>query len=57
MWVGTQDKSKLNGYEKSSTHRRTEELIANGVDIKILSEIDFFELMGVDLQEYQGNSK
>ena len=55
--VGTQDKSKLNGYEKSSTHRRTEELIANGVDIKILSEIDFFELMGVDLQEYQGNSK
>ena len=47
--VGTQDKSKLNGYEKSSKHRRAETLIKKGLDIQILSESDFSELIGVDL--------
>lgn len=45
--VGTQDKSKLNGYEKSSKHRKTEALIEENVDIQILSERDFFELMDI----------
>lgn len=44
--VGTQDESKLNGYEKSSKHRRVEELIGKGVAIDILSESDFYELLG-----------
>ena len=42
--VGTQDKSKLNGYEKSSKHRKAEALIEKGVGIEILSEGDFSEL-------------
>ena len=46
--VGTQDKSKLNGYHKSSKHRKTEALINQGVDIQILSEQDFFDLVGID---------
>ena len=47
--VGTQDKSKLKGYDKSSKHRKAEALIEKGVDIQILSESDFSELMGVDI--------
>ena len=39
--VGTQDRKKLNGYEKSSKHRKAESLIYQGVDIQILSESDF----------------
>ena len=46
--VGTQDRSKLKGYEKSSKHRKAEALIENGADIQILSEIDFLELVGLD---------
>jgi len=42
--VGTQDKSKLAGYEKSSKHRKAEELIKKGIDLKILSENDFVEM-------------
>ena len=47
--VGIQDESKLKGYQKSSKHRKVEELIEKGVDIQILSESDFSELMVVDL--------
>ena len=47
--VGTQDKSKLSGYAKSSKHRKVEVLIEKGVEIQILSESDFSELIGVDL--------
>ena len=47
--VGTQDRRKLNGYEKSSKHRKAEALIDKGMDIQILSESDFSELIGVDL--------
>ena len=43
--VGTQDKSKLKGYEKSTKHRKAETLIKNGVEIQILSESDFAELI------------
>ena len=45
--VGTQDKSKFNGYEKSSKHRRAESLIEQGKRIRILSESDFFEVVGI----------
>ena len=47
--VGTQDKSKLKGYAKSTKHRMAEALIEKGVDIHILSESDFSELIGVHL--------
>lgn len=46
--VGIQDDCKLNGYEKSSKHRKVELLIATGSEIQILSERDFSELIGVD---------
>ncbi len=42
--VGTQDSSKLAGYEKSSKHRKVEELIEKGKAIKILSEKDFIKM-------------
>lgn len=47
--VGTQDKSKLKGYKKSTKHRKAEALIERGAGIQILSERDFSELIGVDL--------
>ena len=47
--VGTQDKSKLKGYAKSGKHRKAEVLIEKGVEIQILSESDFSELIGVEL--------
>ena len=43
--VGIQNKTKLNGYEKSSKHRKAEALAAEGADIQILSESDFSELI------------
>ena len=43
--VGTQDKSKLKGYAKSSKHRKAEALIERGAEIQILSESDFSELI------------
>ncbi len=46
--IGMQDTTKLNGYAKSSKHRKVEALIESGSEIQILSERDFFELMGVD---------
>ena len=48
--VGIQDETKLNGYGKSSKHRNVEALIAKGLEIRILSERDFTELMCVDTQ-------
>ena len=42
--VGFQDVTKLAGYEKSSKHRKAEELIKSGMKIKILSENDFAEI-------------
>lgn len=42
--VGLQDDTKLAGYEKSSKHRKAEELIEKGISIRILSENDFVEI-------------
>nr|WP_274521858.1 exonuclease domain-containing protein [Halorhodospira halochloris] len=42
--VGDQDIEKLAGHEKSSKHRKAEELICKGIPIKILRESDFKEL-------------
>ena len=53
--VGTQDKTKLNGYEKSSKHRKAEALVMKGMEIQILSESDFSELIGVDLRRRHEN--
>ncbi len=48
--VGIQDGNKLNGYEKSSKHRKVEALISKGSEIQILSERDFSELMDIAAQ-------
>ncbi len=39
--VGDQDLRRLNGIEKSSKHRKAEQLIAKGQSIRILGESDF----------------
>lgn len=43
--VGDQDVRKLAGHEKSSKHRKAEELISAGRSIRILRESDFKELV------------
>jgi len=42
--VGDQDVKMLAGHEKSSKHRKAEELIEKGISIRILKESDFKEL-------------
>jgi DNA polymerase-3 subunit epsilon len=42
--VGDQDVKKLAGHEKSSKHRKAEELISEGQTIRILRETDFQKL-------------
>jgi DNA polymerase-3 subunit epsilon len=42
--VGDQDIKRLAGHEKSSKHRKAEELIEKGIPIRILKESDFKEL-------------
>jgi len=42
--VGDQDIDKLAGHEKSSKHRKAEQLIANGQHIRIVGEADFMSL-------------
>jgi DNA polymerase-3 subunit epsilon len=42
--VGFQDTTKLGGYDKSTKHRKAEELIEKETKIKILSEKDFAEI-------------
>jgi len=44
--VGDQDIRKLAGHEKSTKHRRAEELIAKGQSIRILGERDFMRIVG-----------
>jgi DNA polymerase III subunit epsilon len=46
--VGDQDLRRLVGHEKSSKHRRAEQLIARGRSIRILKESDFLALCRVD---------
>ena len=43
--VGDQDIRRLAGHEKSSKHRKADELIKKGVPIRILQESDFRELV------------
>lgn len=45
LLVGDQDIRKLSGHEKSRKYRRAEELIANGITIRIMKESDFKELV------------
>jgi len=47
--VGDQDIKRLSGHEKSSKHRKAENLISKGQSIRIIRETDFKEL--VDLVE------
>lgn len=47
--VGTQNRSRFNGYKKSSKHRMAEALIEKGANIRMLSESDFAELVGVEV--------
>ncbi len=43
--VGLQDKERLNGYAKSSKHRKAESLVSKGAGIQILSEADFHAML------------
>lgn len=43
--VGDQDVSRLSGHEKSSKHRKAEDLITKGQTIRILKESDFKKLL------------
>ena len=43
--VGDQDLHRLVGYEKSSKHRKAEELIERGQQIRILGERDFLKII------------
>lgn len=45
--VGDVDVKRLAGYEKSSKHRKAEELIAKGFPIRIIRETDFRELVAI----------
>lgn len=45
--VGDQDMSTLAGHNKSSKHRRAEELLREGHEIKILGETQFLELITI----------
>lgn len=44
LCVGDQDLARLNGHDKSSKHRKAEELIAKGQDIQILGETEFQQI-------------
>lgn len=45
--VGDMDLSRLAGHDKSSKHRRAEELAAQGVPLRIIRETDFRELVAL----------
>lgn len=45
--VGDQDLRRLTGHDKSSKHRKAEELMASGYPIRILKESDFVCLVGL----------
>jgi DNA polymerase-3 subunit epsilon len=42
--LGDQDIAKLNGADKSSKHRKAEQLIGDGQPIRILGEADFMSM-------------
>jgi DNA polymerase-3 subunit epsilon len=43
--VGVQDLSHLAGHDKSTKHRKAEELIAEGIQINIITENDFLKII------------
>ncbi|MEW6029052.1 MAG: exonuclease domain-containing protein [Chloroflexota bacterium] len=45
--VGNQDVRRLAGHEKSSKHRKAEELLREGQNIRILTESDFLQLLNI----------
>jgi DNA polymerase-3 subunit epsilon len=47
--VGNQDARKLAGHEKSSKHRKAENLIQKGQAIKIITEKDFGDLVRLSI--------
>lgn len=49
--VGDQDIRYLAGNDKSRKHRKAEELINNGQDIRILAEKDFLNIIAIDKTE------
>jgi DNA polymerase III subunit epsilon len=46
--MGDQDIRRLAGHEKSSKHRKAEELILKGQTIRLLTESDFRQLIAID---------
>jgi len=54
--VGDQDVSRLAGHEKSSKHRKAEELIRRGQAIRILRETDFHELVKLARKSPRGRN-
>lgn len=46
--IGDQDISTLSGHDKSSKHRRAEELQREGHEIRILGETEFLKLIAID---------
>ena len=48
--VGDQDIRRLAGHEKSSKHRKVEELITKGQPIRIIGESDFLRLVNVNIE-------
>jgi DNA polymerase III subunit epsilon len=46
--VGDQDIRLLAGHNKSSKHRKAEELMAKGQPLRILTESDFLQLMSLE---------
>jgi DNA polymerase-3 subunit epsilon len=51
LCVGLQDATQLAGYDKSSKHRKVEELISDGHEIVIIGERDFMELIATHLPQ------
>jgi DNA polymerase-3 subunit epsilon len=47
--VGDQDIRRLAGHEKSSKHRKVEDLISKGRSIRIIGESDFIRLVNVNI--------
>ena len=47
LCVGDQDIERLAGQDKSSKHRKAEELISSGQQIRIIQESDFIKMVGL----------
>ncbi len=54
--VGDQDVSRLAGHDKSSKHRKVEQLISAGQPIRILRESDFLSLVRMDSARQNGSA-